>query len=208
MFGTTKAKFQMRGQFTPENSALVLVDYQVGTLQLIRSSSSDVSLKNAVMLATAAVKLNMPIVLTSSQEDQIQGPISPALQKAAPDAYKNRVKRVGIVNAWADPNFSGTVEATGRKNLIMGGVTTDICLVFPSISAIQLGYSVQAILDASGSSWAVQEEVTRLRMQQAGVVLTTTNTAIAELVQDWASPAGSELVKLLVSSAPMMQPAS
>ena len=183
MFGTTKAKFQMRGQFTPENSALVLVDYQVGTLQLIRSSSSDVSLKNAVMLATAAVKLNMPIVLTSSQEDQIQGPISPALQKAA-------------------------VEATGRKNLIMGGVTTDICLVFPSISAIQLGYSVQAILDASGSSWAVQEEVTRLRMQQAGVVLTTTNTAIAELVQDWASPAGSELVKLLVSSAPMMQPAS
>ena len=208
MFATTKAKFQMRGQFTPENSALVLVDYQVGTLQLIRSSSSDVSLKNAVMLATAAVKLNMPIVLTSSQEDQIQGPISPALQKAAPDAYKNRVKRVGIVNAWADPNFSGAVEATGRKNLILGGVTTDICLVFPSISAIQLGYSVQAILDASGSSWAVQEEVTRLRMQQAGVVLTTTNTAIAELVQDWASPAGSELVKLLVSSAPMMQPAS
>jgi nicotinamidase-related amidase len=208
MFGTTKPKFQMRGQFTPENSALVLVDYQVGTLQLIRSSSSDVSLKNAVMLATAAVELNMPIVLTSSQEDQIQGPISPALQKAAPDAYKNRVKRVGIVNAWADPNFSGAVEATGRKNLIMGGVTTDICLVFPSISAIQLGYSVQAILDASGSSWAVQEEVTRLRMQQAGVVLTTTNTAIAELVQDWASPSGSELVKLLVSSAPMMQPAS
>ncbi len=208
MFDTKKAKFQMRGQFTPENSALVLVDYQVGTLQLIRSSSSDVSLKNAVMLATAAVKLNMPIVLTSSQEDQIQGPISPALQKAAPDAYKNRVKRVGIVNAWADPNFSGAVEATVRKNLIMGGVTTDICLVFPSISAIQLGYSVQAILDASGSSWAVQEEVTRLRMQQAGVVLTTTNTAIAELVQDWASPAGSELVKLLVSSAPMMQPAS
>jgi len=208
MFGTTKPKFQMRGQFTPENSALVLVDYQVGTLQLIRSSSSDVSLKNAVMLATAAVKLNMPIVLTSSQEDQIQGPISPALQKAAPDAYKNRVKRVGIVNAWADPNFSGAVEATGRKNLIMGGVTTDICLVFPSISAIQLGYSVQAILDASGSSWAVQEEVTRLRMQQAGVVLTTTNTAIAELVQDWASPAASQLVKLLVSSAPMMQPAS
>ena len=81
MFGTTKPKFQMRGQFTPENSALVLVDYQVGTLQLIRSSSSDVSLKNAVMLAMAAVKLNMPIVLTSSQEDHIQGPISPALQR-------------------------------------------------------------------------------------------------------------------------------
>jgi nicotinamidase-related amidase len=159
------------------------------------------------MLATAATKPKMPIVMTSSQEDHIQGPISPELQRAAPDAYKHRVKRVGIVNAWADSNFSGAIEATGRKNLIMGGVTTDICLVFPSISAVQLGYSVQAILDASGCSWAVQEDVTRQRMQQAGVVLTTTNTAIAELVRDWASPAGSELIKLLVGSAPMMQPA-
>jgi nicotinamidase-related amidase len=141
------------------------------------------------------------------EKSVLQGPISPALQSAAPDAYKHRVKRVGIVNAWADPNFSGAIEATGRKNLIMGGVTTDICLVFPSISAVQLGYNVQAILDASGSSWAIQEEVTRQRVQQAGVVLTTTNTAIAELVQDWASPAGSELIQLLIASAPMMQPA-
>lgn len=208
MFDKAKPKFEMRGQFTPENSALVLVDYQVGTLQLIRSTSADVSLRNAVMLAKAAVTMKMPIVLTSSQEDHIQGPIAPVLQKAAPDAYKARVQRVGIVNAWADPNFSGAVEATGRKNLIMGGVTTDICLIFPSISAVQLGYSVQAILDASGSSWEMQEEATRMRMQQAGVVLTTTNTAIAELVQDWASPAGSELIKLLVSTAPMMQPAA
>ena len=115
MSSTPKPRFEMRGQFTPENSALVLVDYQVGTLQLIRSSSSDVSLRNAVMLATAATKLKMPIVMTSSQEDHIQGPISPELQRAAPDAYKNRIKRVGIVNAWADLNFSGAIEATGRK---------------------------------------------------------------------------------------------
>ena len=208
MFEKTQKKFEMRGQFTPENAALVLVDYQVGTLQLIRSSSSDLSLRNAVMLATAATRLGMPIIITSSQEDHIQGPIAPALQKAAPAAYKARVQRVGIVNAWADPNFSGAIEATGRKNLIMGGVTTDICLIFPSISAVQLGYNVQAILDASGSSWEVQEAVARERMQSAGVVLTTTNTAIAELVQDWSSPVGSELVKLLVSTAPMMQPTS
>ncbi len=208
MFEAPKPKFEMRGQFTPENTALVLVDYQVGTLQLIRSTSSDVSLRNAVTLATAAVRLEIPIVLTSSQEDHMQGPIAPTLQKAAPEAYKSRVRRVGIVNAWADPNFSGAIEATGRKNLIMGGVTTDICLIFPSISAVQLGYSVQAILDASGSSWDIQEEVARQRMQQAGVVLTTTNTAIAELIQDWASPAGSEIIKLLVASAPMMQATS
>ena len=198
-------KFEMRGQFTPENSALVLIDYQVGTLQLIRNVSSDVSLRNAVMLTKAAEKLGMPIVFTTSQEDHVQGPLAPALQHASPDAYKARVKRVGIVNAWADPKFSGAVEATGRKNLVMGDVTTDICLIFPSISAVQLGYSVQAVIDASGSSYEIQEEMSRRRMEHAGVVLTTTNTAIAELVQDWSTPAGMELVKLLVSTAPMMQ---
>ena len=74
---------------------------------------------------------------------------------------------------------------------------------------LQLGYAVQAVIDASGSSYDIQEEMARKRMEQAGVILTTTNTAIAELVQDWSSSAGSELVKLLVSTAPMMrQPVS
>jgi len=73
MFRTKQLKFEMCGQFTPEDTALVLVDYQVGTLQLIRSSSSDVSLRNAVMLASAAARLKIPIIMTSSQEDHIQG---------------------------------------------------------------------------------------------------------------------------------------
>ena len=200
-------KFEMSNQFTPDNSALVLVDYQVGTLQLIRNNSSDQSLRNAVMLAKAAKAYGMPIVLTTSQEDHIQGPLAPALQHISPEAYKNRVKRVGIVNAWADPKFSAAVEATGRKKLIMGGVTTDICLIFPSISAVQAGFDVQAVMDASGSSYEMQEEMSRRRMERAGVVLTTTNTIIAELVQDWGSPQGSELVMLLVATAPMMQAA-
>ena len=99
----SKNGYIMKGKFTPGNSALVLVDYQVGTMQLIRTSSSDVCLRNAVTLASAAKALNMPVVLTSSQEDRIQGPISPALQKVLPDAHKARVKRQGIVNAWGDP---------------------------------------------------------------------------------------------------------
>jgi nicotinamidase-related amidase len=76
----------MANQFTPENSALVLVDYQVGTLQLIRSCSSELALRNAVLLAKAAVAYDMPVVLTTSQEDQIQGPLAPVLQKLLPDA--------------------------------------------------------------------------------------------------------------------------
>jgi nicotinamidase-related amidase len=203
-----KNGYIMKGQFTPENSVLVLVDYQVGTLQLIRTSSSDVCLRNAVTLASAAKALNMPVVLTSSQEDRIQGPISPALQKALPEAFKVRVKRQGIVNAWGDPNFSAAIAATGRKNIIMGGVTTDICLVFPSISAVQEGYDVLAVMDAGGSSYEIQEEMAQRRMMHAGVVLTTTNTMLAELVQNWATPAGMELIPLLLGSAPMMRAAS
>src|SRR5207302_5304337 len=110
MFSQNKEKFEMRGQFTPDNSALVLIDYQVGTLQLIRSVSSDVSLRNAVLLTKAAETLKMPIVFTTSQEDRIQGPLAVELQHASPSAYEKRVKRVGIVNAWSDPNFSGAVE--------------------------------------------------------------------------------------------------
>ena len=202
MLNHGKNQCVMSNQFTAENSALVLIDYQVGTLQFIHNMSPNESLRNAVMLAKAAQAYGMPAVLTSSQEDHSQGPIAPALQQILPKAYDNRIKRVGIVNAWADPNFSGAVRATGRKHLIMGGVTTDICLIFPSISAVQEGFNVIAVLDASGSSYEVQETLARSRMERAGVELTTTNTVIAELVQDWSTPQGSELIQLLIATVP------
>jgi nicotinamidase-related amidase len=85
------------------------------------------------MLAKAAKAYGMPVVLTTSQEDHAQGPTVPALQQALPEAYKNRVKRTGIVNAWADPKFSAAVRATERRKLIMAAFTTDICLIFPAI---------------------------------------------------------------------------
>jgi nicotinamidase-related amidase len=196
------AAYVMSGQFTPENCALVLIDHQVGTLEFVHTMSPETSLKNAITLGKAATAYGIPIVMTISQEDHAQGPTAPALQEALPDAYKGRVKRTGIVNAWADPNFSAAVRATGRKKLIMAAVTTDICLVFPAISAVQEGFDVLAVLDASGSGFDVQEDLARRRMATAGVVLTTTNTAVAELVQDWSTPQGSELVPLIMASEP------
>ena len=199
---STEAAYVMSGQFTPDNCALILIDHQVGTLQFVHTMSPETSLQNAIMLAKAAKAYGMPVVLTTSQEDHPQGPTAPALQEALPEAYKNRVKRTGIVNAWADPNFSAAVRATERKKLIMAAVTTDICLIFPAISAVQEGFEVLAVLDASGSSFDVQEELARRRMATAGVMLTTTNTAIAELVQDWSTPQGSQLIQLLMASVP------
>jgi len=136
-------------------------------------------------------------VLTTSLEQEFQGPLLPGLQDILPDAYSARIKRVGIVNAWDDPNFRSAVEKTKRRSLIMAGVTTDICLVFPAISAHRDGYQVQAVLDASGSPFEISEEMARRRMEREGVVLTATHTLIAELAQDWSRPEGRELQKIV-----------
>jgi nicotinamidase-related amidase len=79
----------------------------------------------------------------------------------------------------------------------MAGVTTDVCLVFPALSAVGDGYEVQAVMDASGSPYELSEEMSRRRMQDAGVVLTATNTVMAELAQDWSTPEGQQLIQLL-----------
>lgn len=187
----------MKITFTPENSALLLIDHQVGTMQLIKNIDVNQAKRMSLALAKAAKILGIPTVMTSSQEDRLQGPLLPELQEILPDAFAKRVKREGVVNAWADANFKGAVEATGRKNLIMAGVTTDVCLVFPAIDAVTEGFNVQAVMDASGSPFELSEDMSRRRMQDAGVVLTATNTMIAELTQNWGTPKGQQLIQLL-----------
>jgi nicotinamidase-related amidase len=114
--------------FTPQNTALLLIDHQVGTMQLIKNIDRNLAAKQAVALAKMAKILGIPTILTSSQEDRAQGPLLPELASILPDAYGARIKRPGVVNAWAYPAFKAAVVATGRKNLIMAGVTTDVCL--------------------------------------------------------------------------------
>lgn len=141
----------------------------------------------------------MTVVPTSTQEDRIQGPLLPELAELHPDAFAKRAQRAGVVNAWGDDAFRAAVEATGRKNLAMAGVTTDVRLVFPSIDAVRDGYRAQAIMDASGSPFEFSEQASRDRMRDAGVVPTATNTLIAEIARDWSSEAGGELIGLLFS---------
>ncbi|MEJ5083373.1 isochorismatase family protein [Ochrobactrum sp. MYb379] len=183
--------------FTAENSALLLIDHQVGTMQLIKNIDVAQAKRMSLALAKAASILGIPTILTSSQEDRLQGPLLPELQEILPIEFENRVKREGIVNAWTDTNFKAAVEATGRKNLIMAGVTTDVCLVFPAIDALGEGYNVQAVMDASGSPYELSEDISRRRMQDAGVILTATNTIIAELSRNRGSENGQKLIQLL-----------
>jgi nicotinamidase-related amidase len=184
-------------RFTAENSALLLIDHQVGTMKLIKNIDKDMAAKQSIALAKMAKILNLPVVITSSQEENAQGPILPEIADILPEAFAARVKRPGVVNAWAYEDFHKAVLATGRKNLIMAGITTDVCLIFPAIDAAVEGFNVQAVMDASGSPSDLSEEFARQRMHDAGVVLTATNTLIAEIAQDWSTPAGQQLITLL-----------
>jgi hypothetical protein len=114
-----KGESQMIGTFSSADSALLLIDHQVGTMKLIKNIPLDVVKRNTLALAKTAKILNIPVVLTSSQEQNVQGPLLPELEQILPEAFAARVQRAGIVNAWSDPHFKKAVEATGRRNLIM-----------------------------------------------------------------------------------------
>lgn len=187
----------MNNIFQPEDTALVLIDHQIGTMQLIKNMPLEVVKRHTLALAKTAKILNLPVVLTSSQEENVQGALLSELQEILPEAFAARVKRAGIVNAWNDPHFQDAVAATGRKNLIMAGVTTSVCLVFPAIAAVEAGYNVQAVMDASGSPSELAEEMSRRRMEKAGVVLTATDTIVAELARDWSTPAGKQIIQVM-----------
>jgi nicotinamidase-related amidase len=186
-------------RFTADNTALLLIDHQVGTMQLIKNIDQDLAARQSIALAKMAKILNLPVIITSSQEERAQGPILPEIAEILPEAHAARIKRPGVVNAWAYPEFRDAVLATGKKNLIMAGVTTDVCLIFPSIDAAQEGFNVQAVMDASGSPSDLSEQFSRQRMHDAGVVLTATNTLMAEIAQDWSTPQGQQLITLLFS---------
>src|SRR5262249_27154279 len=148
-------------------------------------------------LAKVAKILNMPVVLTSSQEEMFQGPLLPELADIVPDAFAARIKRTGIVNAWDDKNFVTAVKKTRRKNLVMAGGATEQSFVFPAISAVRAGYRVQAVMDASGSPFELSEDMARRRMEGEGVVLTAANTVIAELASDWSLPVVAKVREVL-----------
>jgi nicotinamidase-related amidase len=185
--------------FTAGNAAMLLIDYQTGTMQLIRNRSRDQVHRNGVLLARLAARLHLPAVLTSSLEDQFQGPLLPELKEVLPAEYMRRSQRLGVVDALDDPGFAAAVEATGRRNLIIAGVTTDVCLIHPAIRAVAGGYQVQVVVDASGSNTAISEQIALQTMLHAGVRLTTMPQLMSELAGDWTSPTGTAVMDLLNS---------
>lgn len=183
--------------FTPENAAMLLIDHQIGTMAWTHSSDINLVKRNALRLARIARAVGLPAVLTASMEDRIQGPLVPELEQILPEAFAQRIKRPGIVNAMHHDGFNKAVKATGRKKLIVSGVTTEICITFPVLQMLEEGYEVQVSADASASWSKVGNELALRRMENAGAIITTVDQIISELAIDWTSPNGKQLEAIL-----------
>ncbi|MBW4471499.1 MAG: isochorismatase family protein [Stenomitos rutilans HA7619-LM2] len=194
---TTNSLFE---RLTPANAAMLLIDHQVGTMNFGITDLDALHLKNqALWLAEAAKIFDLPAVLTTSNPNGANGPLFPELLDVLPDVPV--IDRV-IINAWDDPNFLQAVQQTGRKKLIMAGVTTDVCLTFPAIGAVRDGFDVYAVMDASGTVNQQAMYASMFRMSQAGVKIANTNMVIAELLADWSSSYGVPLGKLYANRLP------
>ena len=183
--------------FNPENAAMLLIDHQIGTMGWTHSHDINLVKQNTIKLAKIAAALNLPVVLTASMEENVQGPLIPELEEILPEAFAARIKRPGIVNAMHHKGFNDAVKALGRKKLFVAGVTTEICVTFPVLQMLDEGYEVQVSADASASYTKYGDELALARMRQAGATITTVDQIISELAIDWTSPNGQKLMGIL-----------
>lgn len=187
-------------RFTADNAAMLLIDHQVGTMGWSKSMPFEELKRNALMLAETANILKMPVILTSSMEEYAQGPLLDELKTLLPTEFEARIKRLGIVNAMDDKNFAHAVNATGRRKLILAGVTNDVCTVYPALSLVRDGHDVQVVADAGASPTKIADDIALRRMERAGETMTSTNQLIAELAGSWATPEGGQLAEVLMKA--------
>ncbi|KQG93948.1 hypothetical protein APC57_14125 [Acinetobacter baumannii] len=166
-----------------DNAAVLLVDHQAGLLSLVRDIDPDKFKNNVLALADAAKYFNLPTILTTSFENGPNGPLVPELKELFPEAPF--IPRPGQINAWDNEDFVKAVKATGKKQLIIAGVVTEVCVAFPALSALAEGFEVFVITDASGTFNELTRDAAWDRMSKAGAQLMTWFAMAAELHRDW-----------------------
>jgi nicotinamidase-related amidase len=175
------------GVWTADDCALVLIDYQKEMFEVIRSETpADVVELHVQLLAKTAKAFNMPIVLsTVGVEFGFNGPTLPSVL-----AELDGIKPIdrSSMNAFEDQAFRDAVKATGRTRLIIGGLHTEICLSFASVSALKDGYEVLYVTDAVGGRSQIAHRTGIERLAHAGAVPTTALAVTTELFRDWAGP--------------------
>jgi nicotinamidase-related amidase len=177
---STKFKYT---RLSKDNAALLLVDHQTGLISLVQDFSPSEFKNNVLAVAACGKYFMLPTILTTSFENGPNGPIVPELKEMFPN--EPSIARPGDINAWDNEDFVNAVKKTGRKQLIIAGVVTEVCVAFPALSAIEDGYEVFVITDASGTFNKVTRNSAWFRMQAAGVQLLNWFGMACELHRDW-----------------------
>jgi len=170
-------------RLSKDDAAVLLVDHQSGLISLVQDHAPAEFKDSVLALADVAKFFELPTILTTSFEDGPNGPIVPELEERFPDAPF--VARPGQINAWDNEEFVAAVKKTGRSQLIIAGVVTDVCVAFPTLSAIEAGYQVFVVTDASGTFNKTVRDAALSRMEAAGAQLMNWFSVACELHRDW-----------------------
>ena len=187
----------------PDDAAMLLIDHQSGLFQTIHDMPFTAVRSHATALAKMATLAKLPVITTASVPQGPNGPLIPEIHAAAPHA--TYVARRGEINAWDNPDFVAAVKATGRKQLIIAGTITSVCMAFPAIAAVADGYQVFAVVDASGTYSKMAEEITLARVAQAGVVPMDTAAVASELQRTWHRDDAQEWAQIYTQIFPNYQ---
>ncbi|KGO87192.1 hydrolase [Flavobacterium suncheonense] len=168
---------------SPENSALIIIDYQPVQVSSIKSMDQALLVEQIVRLAKTAKVYNIPVVLSTVnvKTGRNQDTIAPLKEILADEPSYDRTS----INAWEDKEFYEAVKATGRKKLIMAALWTEACLTFPALDALKEGFEVYPVVDAVGGTSSEAHNVALRRMEQAGSQLISVNQLLCELQRDW-----------------------
>ncbi|NLS06953.1 isochorismatase family protein [Rhizobium sp. P32RR-XVIII] len=184
----------------PSDTAILLLDHQSGLFQTVKDIAVADLRRNVEMIARLASLLKIPVITSASEPNGPNGPLMPEIHRYATHAVY--VPRKGEVNAWDNEEFVQTVRSTGKKTLIIGGVWTSVCVMFPALDAKAAGFDVYAVIDASGDPSELASRTTLARFVQGGVIPTSTNALLSEMHRTWKRPEAAELAKLYGMAAP------
>lgn len=197
---STWAPGGQRERWNADNCVFAFIDHQTGLMNLV-DNAGPVEFKNMVIALAKAAKLHdVPTVITTSAEDGPNGPFLPEVLALLPDAPL--ISRPGQINAWDNAGFVAAIERTGRKKIVMSGITTDVCVAFAALSALDAGYEVYVVVDASGSTNDATQQASLMRMSQAGAIMGTWFALSCELLSDWRNPQGAGSAQLFIEHMP------
>lgn len=168
--------------YTPQDSAIVFIDHQPQMLFGVSGIDRAAFINNVTLIARAAKEYNVPTVLTAVETEGFSGYVFPQLLDVFPG---QPVIERSSMNSWDDPGFRKAVEATGRKNILMTGLWTEVCITWPTLDMLGAGYNIYVVEDCCGATSATAQAAALSRMVQAGAIRVTTIAAILEWQRDW-----------------------